>query len=91
MTLSPWPRSGPLTPATNTWTPTYEQWLSRLVMAVNGSPAVPFAGLPAAPTVGEMALVNDASTNVWGAVIAGGGANLVLAFWNGSFWTVAAK
>lgn len=50
-----------------------------------------FAGLPAAPGVGTLAVVTNSNTAVWGAAIAGGGANVVLAFWNGGAWTVAAK
>lgn len=50
-----------------------------------------FANLPASPITGMMATVTDSNTTTWGATIAGGGANTVLAFWNGSAWTVAAK
>jgi len=32
----------------------------------------------------------DSTTAVWGAVIAGGGAYRVLAYYNGTNWTVAA-
>jgi hypothetical protein len=35
--------------------------------------------------------VTDSSTNTWGATISGGGSNHVLAYYNGSNWTVAAK
>lgn len=52
---------------------------------------VTFAQLPSGPTKGQMAVVTDSNTNTWGANIAGGGANSVLAFYNGSAWTVAAK
>lgn len=51
---------------------------------------VAFASLPTAAE-GAIASVNDSSTNVWGATIAGGGANKVLAYYNGTNWTVAAK
>lgn len=44
---------------------------------------------PQAPTLGQMACVSNSNTIVWGAVIAGGGANGVLAFFNGTNWTVA--
>ncbi|HEY6248647.1 MAG TPA: hypothetical protein VI685_01735, partial [Candidatus Angelobacter sp.] len=40
---------------------------------------------------GEMAAVNDSTTNTWGATITGGGANHVLAYCDGTSWTVAAK
>lgn len=50
-----------------------------------------FADLPASPVVGETRGVTDSTTAVWGATIAGGGANAVGAIWNGSNWTVWAK
>lgn len=50
-----------------------------------------FANLPASPVVGMQATVTDSNTTTWGATIAGGGANTVLAFYNGTAWTVAAK
>lgn len=56
-------------------------------------PKVPkfvFASLPAAQT-GMLAVVTDSNTVTWGATIAGSGANTVLAFYDGSNWTVAGK
>lgn len=49
-----------------------------------------FAALPAA-VEGTVASITDGSTNVWGAVVAGGGANHVLIFYNGTNWTVIGK
>lgn len=49
--------------------------------------AVAFASLPTGVT-GMVATVNNSTTNTWGATIAGGGANTVLAFFNGTNWTV---
>ena len=46
------------------------------------------ARLPAAPVVGQIASVTDSTTATWGATVAGGGANTVLAWWNGTNWTV---
>lgn len=46
---------------------------------------------PSAATQGTTVFVTDSNTNVWGATIAGGGANKVLAFNNGVAWTVAGK
>lgn len=40
---------------------------------------------------GAVAAVSDSSTAVWGATVTGGGANHVLAYCNGTNWTVAAK
>lgn len=53
--------------------------------------AVTFANVPASPVEGMLVAVTDSTTAVWGATITGGGANHVLAYWNGSAWTVAAK
>ena len=50
---------------------------------------VAFAGLPAVPIEGMQYTVTDSNTNTWGATIAGGGANRVLAYYNGTNWTVA--
>lgn len=49
-----------------------------------------FAALPAG-SEGMMAWVNDSSTATWGDTITGGGANKVLAVFNGANWTVAGK
>lgn len=49
---------------------------------------VAFAALPTAAE-GAVAWVNDSTTATWGATISGGGANKVLAVYNGTNWTVA--
>lgn len=49
-----------------------------------------FASLPAAAE-GDVASCSDSNTAVWGAAIAAGGANKVLAYFNGTAWTVAGK
>jgi hypothetical protein len=38
--------------------------------------------------VGMVAMVTDSNTTTWGATIAGSGANTVMAFFNGTNWTV---
>lgn len=53
--------------------------------------AVAFASVPATPVEGMMCGVTDSSTATWGATITGGGANHVLAYYNGTNWTVAGK
>lgn len=53
--------------------------------------AVTFANLPVNPVEGMMVPVTDSSVNTWGTTITGGGANHVLAYYNGSAWTCAAK
>lgn len=47
-----------------------------------------FAQLPGSPVAGMLATVSDSNTATWGATIAGGGANNVLARFNGTNWTV---
>lgn len=55
--------------------------------------AVTFASLPAcaAGLEGSLRSVNNSTTNVWGATITGGGANHVLAYCDGTNWSVMAK
>lgn len=50
-----------------------------------------YSNLPVAPLVGQRAWISDSTTNVWGAVPAGGGANQVGVVFNGISWTVFAK
>jgi hypothetical protein len=47
-----------------------------------------FANLPSSPTVPMIMYVSDSNTATWGATIAGGGTNKVLAWYNGVHWTV---
>lgn len=65
---------------------TYRDLLARSLRGV----AVAFASLPTA-VEGMMVAVTDSSTATWGATITGGGANHVLAYYNGTNWTVAGK
>jgi hypothetical protein len=50
-----------------------------------------FASLPAASAAneGSIACVTDSTTVTWGATITGGGTHVVLAFSDGTHWTVA--
>lgn len=50
---------------------------------------VVFASLPATPVAGMVAYVTDSNTATWGATIAGSSNNKVLAWYNGTNWTVA--
>ena len=54
---------------------------------------VAFSALPAcaAGTEGEYAAINNSTVNTWGTTITGGGANHVLAYCDGTSWTVAGK
>lgn len=51
-----------------------------------------FANLPAASAAfeGSLASIIDSTTAIWGATITGGGSNHVLAYCDGTNWTVAA-
>lgn len=52
-------------------------------------PVGPFAALSTTPTVGQEAVITDATVNTWGALITvGGGALTVRVWWNGTNWTV---
>lgn len=53
--------------------------------------AVAYASLPAAPAEGLMMSVTDSNTATWGATVAAGGSNHILAYFNGTNWTVAGK
>lgn len=61
-----------------------------LARTVRGN-AVVFASLPGSPVEGMMAAVTDSTTNTWGATITGSGTNHVLAYYDGTNWTVGAK
>ena len=51
--------------------------------------SVAFASLPGSPVRGMQYVVTDATVNTWGAVVsAGGGTDVVLAWYNGTAWTV---
>jgi hypothetical protein len=54
---------------------------------------VTFATLPAcsSSTEGSRGAVSDSTTNTWGAMVTGGGINHILAYCDGTNWTVAAK
>ena len=50
--------------------------------------AVTAATLPANPAVGEQWIVSDASAATFGTVVAGGGANVMPVWWNGTAWVI---
>jgi len=53
------------------------------------TPAYAFASIPSQFAVtGAIITITDSSTATWGATISGSGANTVLAWYNGSNWTV---
>ncbi len=49
------------------------------------------ASLPTTSKQGDLAIVTDSNTNTWGATVAGGGTDTVLAWWSGTAWTVIGK
>lgn len=51
-------------------------------------PSYAFASLPTGAT-GMMAVITDSDTTTWGATISGSGSDTVLAWYNGTNWTVA--
>lgn len=60
----------------------------------NAAGTVPtFSTITACSSTGEGALspVSDSTTDVWGATVTGGGALHVMAYCNGTNWTVMAK
>jgi hypothetical protein len=71
-------------------------WLQRIAEGLNEvvawinrqTSSGTFADLPQAPTVGATMVVTDSNIATWGGVVAGGGANTVLAWWNGTAWKV---
>lgn len=67
------------------------KWLTSWYAGTVTHTGVTFATLPASPVAGMVAYVTDSNTVVWGATIAGSSTNKVLAFYNGSAWTVAGK
>jgi hypothetical protein len=75
----------------------WAQWLREMARSINltsawaGQQIVPptrFASLPPAPVPGTLAVVTDSSTSTWGSTVAAGGTAQVLAWWNGTDWTV---
>jgi hypothetical protein len=79
-----------------------EQWrlfaqsIGALAEHINGAigfqhTSVTFANLPPSPQTGMVACVSDSTVNTWGSTIVGGGTMKVLAFYNGTTWTVAGK
>lgn len=51
---------------------------------------ITFAERPAAPAVGMTACFTDSTVATWGDVVAGGGTDAVLAWYNGTSWKVMA-
>lgn len=59
-----------------------------LAALVPSSQVYAFADLPASPALGDRVLVTDSNTATFNATVAGGGANVIPAFWNGTNWKV---
>jgi hypothetical protein len=73
----------------------WSRWFTQAQALINQTTAalgpVAFADLPAAPVEGQLVVITNSTTAVWGAVIAAPGGNRVLGYFNGTNWTVAAK
>ena len=75
------------------------QWLAMLAVldhqtfkaGVFKATAKTFATLPSSPVAGMQAYITDCNTTTWGATAAGGGANKVMVWYNGTNWTVMGK
>ncbi len=67
-------------------------WLSQVFLS-SQPPIIPmrpgiFDNLPATPATGQIVVVTDSMTGTWGATVTGGGAIPVIAWFNGTNWTV---
>lgn len=63
---------------------------TRVDGVANGRP-VTYANRPTVPREGMTAVFTDSMTNAWGDIVAGGGVNRVLAYYNNVNWTVIGK
>lgn len=63
-------------------------WTARQTFDRPNTPGVAFASLPATPTSGDRAMVTDASATTFASVVAGGGANIVPVFFDGTDWRI---
>lgn len=86
--LPPW--QSPLVASGRTAVMEFYNWL-KSVDGLLRVKAVTFANLPSSPTEGMTAPIIDSTVNAWGNVIAGGGTNHVLGYYNGINWTVIGK
>lgn len=78
--------------STDNYTKVGEGWTGTKLMSTPLLRGVVFASLPASPVVGMYETVTDSPTVTWGAnITVGGSTNKVLAFYNGTNWTVAGK
>jgi hypothetical protein len=92
-------QSSPITPIVQPDQPAtgWGAWLRQIAGSLNAlvawanqpvvSPTI-FATLPTAPAAGTIAYVTDSTVAGFGGVIAGAGTNKVLAWYNGTAWTV---
>ncbi len=67
---------------------TRDWYLAFNAMARTIIPNAVFSQLPTVPATGMLRVVTDSNTTTWGATIAGGGTDAVLAWYNGTNWTV---
>lgn len=67
------------------------QTLTNKTLTAPAVTGVTYANLPSSPVAGQFVYVTNSNTATWGANITSSGANKVLAFYNGTNWTVAGK
>lgn len=75
--------------ASNGWSKFVNGWLRNQVD--QAMTQITYANRPTSPQVGELVNFSDSSVATWGSIIAGGGAQKVLARWNGTNWTVVGQ
>lgn len=63
-------------------------WTARQTFDRPNTPPVAFASLPATPTAGDHAMVNDALAPAFGVAVAAGGAVTIPVFYDGASWIV---
>lgn len=61
------------------------------VTVLSPTAEIAFAAAPSAPVVGQQVNFSDSNTATWGATVAAGGTDHILARWNGTNWTVVGK
>ncbi len=52
---------------------------------------ITFSELPSSPTTGLIVSISDSNTETWGATVSDGGSYSILAWYNGTNWTVLGK
>ena len=65
------------------------EWYTYFSIGGTAGQSFTFATLPSNPSLGATVVITDSPVNTWAATItAGGGPNIVLAWWNSGGWRV---